>query len=184
VLGEQGGGVVEHFGLTLDDVPIVVGTLGKALGTAGAFIAGSEALIETLIQFARPYIYTTGQPPAIAAATLQSLRIAREESWRRDHLNALIDLFRREADRIGLPVMRSPTAIQPLLLGDSDRALAFSQALRERHILVSAIRPPTVPRESARLRIALSAAHTPAQVERLLAALEECWKKFCRTPSR
>src|SRR5690606_4716293 len=97
VLGASGGGCVEHFGLGLEDVPVLVGTLGKAFGTAGAFVAGSEELIETLIQFARPYIYTTSQPPAVACATLQSLRLLREEGWRREHLQRLIARFREGA---------------------------------------------------------------------------------------
>lgn len=95
-LGASGGGIVEHFGLGLDDVPVLVGTLGKAFGTAGAFVAGSEELIETLIQFARPYIYTTSQPPAVACATLKSLELLQRESWRREHLNKLIRRFREE----------------------------------------------------------------------------------------
>jgi len=173
-LGATGGGIVEQFGLGLDDVPVLVGTLGKAFGTAGAFVAGSEELIETLIQFARPYIYTTSQPPALACATLKSLELLRSEGWRRDHLNALIARFRVGAAALGLELMDSPTPIQPILIGDSARAVEFSRLLRERGLLVGAIRPPTVPAGTARLRVTLSAAHTEAQVERLLAALGEC----------
>lgn len=173
-LGEHGGGIVEHFGLGLDDVPVLVGTLGKAFGTAGAFVAGSEELIETLIQFARPYIYTTSQPPAVACATLKSLELLRNEGWRREHLNRLIARFRAGAAELGLTLMDSPTPIQPLLIGDSARAMDFSRLLRERGLLVGAIRPPTVPAGTARLRVTLSAAHSEAQVDRLLAALGEC----------
>ncbi|SDS93388.1 8-amino-7-oxononanoate synthase [Pseudomonas oryzae] len=173
-LGASGGGIVEHFGLGLDDVPVLVGTLGKAFGTAGAFVAGSEELIETLIQFARPYIYTTSQPPAVACATLKSLELLRTESWRREHLNALIARFRAGAAELGLTLMDSPTPIQPLLIGDSARAVEFSRLLRERGLMVGAIRPPTVPAGTARLRVTLSAAHTFEQLERLLAALGEC----------
>lgn len=173
-LGEQGGGIVEHFGLGIDEVPVLVGTLGKACGTAGAFVAGSEALIETLIQFARPYIYTTSQPPGLACATLKSLDLLRRERWRREHLNALIAQFREGARRIGLRLMDSPTAIQPILVGDSAQALQLSQRLRERGLLVTAIRPPTVAKGSARLRVTLSAAHSAAQVRLLLNALDEC----------
>ncbi|SEJ03684.1 8-amino-7-oxononanoate synthase [Azotobacter beijerinckii] len=173
-LGEHGGGILEHFGLGLDDVPVLVGTLGKAFGTAGAFVAGSEELIETLIQFARPYIYTTSQPPAVACATLKSLELLRSEGWRREHLNHLIARFRAGAAELGLTLMDSPTPIQPILIGDSARAVDFSRLLRERGLLVGAIRPPTVPAGTARLRVTLSAAHSEEQVERLLAALGEC----------
>lgn len=172
-LGDSGGGIVEHFGLGLEEVPVLVGTLGKSFGTAGAFIAGSEELIETLIQFARPYIYTTSQPPALAWATLRSLRLLREESWRREHLRALISRFRAGAGELGLQLMDSPTPIQPLLIGDSERALQLSAGLRRRGILISAIRPPTVPRGTARLRVTLSAAHEEADVDRLLEALQQ-----------
>ncbi|TBU99360.1 8-amino-7-oxononanoate synthase [Stutzerimonas kirkiae] len=174
-LGATGGGIVEQFGLSLEDVPVLVGTLGKAFGTGGAFVAGSEELIETLIQFARPYIYTTSQSPALACATLASLRLLREEGWRREHLRVLIERFREGAQRIGLPLMDSPTPIQPLLVGSSGRALRLAQYLRQRGILVGAIRPPTVPQGTARLRVTLSAAHEEAQVERMLEALADGW---------
>ena len=174
-LGASGGGIVEHFGLGQDDVQVLVGTLGKAFGTAGAFVVGSEELIETLVQFARPYIYTTSQPPALACATLKSLELLRSEDWRRVHLNALIKRFREGARAIGLQLMDSATPIQPILIGDSARAMRLSQLLRERGLLVTAIRPPTVPVGSARLRVTLSAAHSSAQLELLLEALAECW---------
>jgi len=176
-LGVNGGGIVEHFGLSQDDVPVLVGTLGKAFGTAGAFVAGSEELIETLIQFARPYIYTTSQPPAVACATLKSLELLRAENWRRDHLNALIARFRAGAQAIGLRLMDSPTPIQPILIGGSRQAMALSAELREHGILVGAIRPPTVPAGTARLRVTLSALHSEAQVDRLLVALAEGWQR-------
>jgi len=174
-LGATGGGIVEHFGLGLDDVQVLVGTLGKAFGTAGAFVAGSDDLIEALVQFARPYIYTTSQPPALACATLKSLELLRSEHWRREHLNALIKRFREGAQAIGLELMDSATPIQPILIGDSGRAMQLSQMLRERGLLVTAIRPPTVPAGSARLRVTLSAAHSLEQLELLLGALAECW---------
>src|SRR5690606_32801907 len=174
-LGATGGGIVEHYGLGIEEVPVLVGTLGKGFGTAGAFVAGSEELIETLIQFARPYIYTTSQPPAVACATLKSLELLRTEGWRREHLNRLIARFRAGAAEIGLSLMASPTPIQPILVGDSERALKLSALLKERGLLVGAIRPPTVPAGSARLRVTLSAAHSEAQLERLLTALAECW---------
>ncbi|OQX13663.1 MAG: 8-amino-7-oxononanoate synthase [Thiothrix lacustris] len=171
VLGNTGAGLVEALGLNQDEVPILMGTLGKALGTAGAFIAGSHALIEYLIQTARTWIYTTAQPPAVAAATLVSLQLVQTESWRREHLRTLIQQFRTGAAQLGLPLMPSATAIQPLLVGSSEQALAISRQLEARGILVTAIRPPTVPAETARLRVTLSAAHTAEDVERLLDAL-------------
>jgi 8-amino-7-oxononanoate synthase len=177
-LGATGGGIVEHFGLNQDDVPVLVGTLGKAFGTAGAFVAGSEELIETLIQFARPYIYTTSQPPAVACATLKSLQLLRTEGWRREHLNRLIARFRQGAAEIGLSLMDSPTPIQPILIGDSQRALRLSARLKELGILVGAIRPPTVPAGTARLRVTLSAAHSEAHLERLLDALATAWAEL------
>ncbi|WP_437270020.1 8-amino-7-oxononanoate synthase [Stutzerimonas balearica] len=179
-LGASGAGVVEHFGLELDDVPVLVGTLGKAFGTAGAFVAGSDELIETLIQFARPYIYTTSQPPAVACATLKSMELLRSEGWRREHLQRLVARLREGAAQIGLTLMDSPTPIQPVLIGDSARALRLSALLRERGILVGAIRPPTVPAGSARLRITLSAAHSEAQLERLLQALADSWRQLVK----
>ncbi len=177
-LGAQGAGIVEHFGLGIDDVPVLIGTLGKACGTAGAFVAGSEELIEALVQFARPYIYTTSQPPALACATLKSLELLRRETWRREHLAGLIGQFREGAARLGLALMDSPTAIQPILIGDSAKALKLSQLLRKRGLLVTAIRPPTVPVGGARLRVTLSAAHSEAQVQLLLNALAECYPQL------
>ena len=174
-LGANGAGIVEHFGMSLEDVPVLIGTLGKSFGTAGAFVAGSEELIETLIQFARPYIYTTSQPPGLACATLKSLELLRTEHWRREHLKALIKQFRDGAQAIGLELMDSFTPIQPIVIGDSGRALRLSQMLRERGLMVTAIRPPTVPAGSARLRVTLSAAHSEAQVRLLLEALEQCY---------
>ena len=177
-LGVNGGGIVEHFGLSVAQVPVLMGTLGKAFGTSGAFVAGSEELIESLIQFARPYIYTTSQPPALACATLKSLELVRTEHWRREHLNTLINQFRRGAEQIGLQLMDSFTPIQPILMGDSARALRLSKRLRECGVLVTAIRPPTVPAGSARLRVTLSAAHTEAQVQLLLSVLDDCWREL------
>lgn len=174
VIGPGGRGTLAHHGLGADAVPVLVGTLGKAFGTFGAFVAGSEVLIETLVQKARPYIYTTALPPAVAEATRTSLALAREEQWRRDHLRALIARLRRGAEQLGIDLPPSSTPIQPLLVGTPEQALAVSRALEEGHgILVSAIRPPTVPEGSARLRVTLSAAHSEAQVDRLLAALEQ-----------
>lgn len=171
--GQRGGGTAEHFGLTQAQLPILMGTLGKAFGTFGAFIAGSEVLIETLIQFARPYIYTTAMPPAVAAATRTSLQLLQQESWRREHLQQLIARFRHGAAEIGLQLLDSASPIQPIILGDEACALAFSEELAARGFLVIAIRPPTVPVGSSRLRVTLSAAHSVAQVDALLNALTD-----------
>ena len=173
VLGKNGGGLLEECGLTQDDVQILMGTLGKALGTSGAFVAGSETVIETLIQKARTYIYTTAMPPAIAEATRASLKIVIAENWRRDKLNKLIGQFRKGALQLGLKMMPSASTIQPLLIGDSQHAVAISAALREKGILVSAIRPPTVPQNTARLRITFSALHDESHINLLLSALAE-----------
>jgi 8-amino-7-oxononanoate synthase len=172
VLGEQGGGVLKHYGLTQTDVPVLVGTLGKAFGTFGAFVAGSDPLIELLIQKARTYIYTTALPPAIAEATRASLKIARAESWRRDRLKQLTERFRQGAKQLGLELIASPSPIQPILIGDSRKATALSEALLAAGFLVSAIRPPTVPQGSARLRVTFSAAQEEWQVDRLLNELD------------
>ncbi len=173
--GPSGAGSVEAAGLGVEDVPVLMATLGKAIGTAGAFVAGSETLIESLIQGARNYIYTTAIPPAIAAATLTALRLLDEESWRRDHLRSLIALFRKGAQQLDLPLMPSSSAIQPLQLGEAGRAVSVSEKLRDQGFLVSAIRPPTVPPGTSRLRVTLSAAHTAEQVEQLLEQLKHCW---------
>ena len=173
VLGESGAGTPQGQGVGSAEVPLLMATLGKALGVAGAFVAGSEELVETLIQFARTYVYTTAMPPALAVAAAASLRIVREEPWRRAHLQELIGRFRAGASALGLPLMPSRTAIQPLLLGEAATALRWSQELLARGLLVPAIRPPTVPAGQSRLRVTLSAAHTQAEVERLLQALAD-----------
>ena len=177
VVGADGGGCCEHFGLDAQAVPVLIGTFGKALGSFGAFVAGDEDVIELLIQRARSYIYTTALPPAVAAATRRALRIVREEAWRREALQARIAQFREGAARRGLAVMPSTTPIQPLVLGGERAALAASGRLAEAGYRVTAIRPPTVPAGTARLRITLSAAHTPQQVEGLLAALDAAMRE-------
>jgi 8-amino-7-oxononanoate synthase len=173
VLGKTGGGVVEHFSCSQNDVPILVGTLGKAFGTAGAFVAGSEELIEILIQKSRTYIYTTAMPAAIAEATRASLQLIIAEDWRREKLTALVKQFRAGAAQLGLVLMDSDTPIQPLLIGESQQAILLSQKLLELGCLVSAIRPPTVPQGKARLRVTFSANHQASDVDFLLSALEK-----------
>lgn len=173
VLGNKGKGIVEHFGLDNNEVHIIVGTLGKAFGTAGAFVAGSEALIETLIQKSRSYIFTTAMPSAVAAATRKSLSIVTEEVWRREKLQSLIAQFRTGASELGYELINSISPIQPLIIGSSEKALAFSEKLLEKNILISAIRPPTVAEGTARLRVTFCATHTEAHVEKLLSVLSD-----------
>ena len=172
VLGEGGRGTFEYFGCRLEPAVILLGTLGKAFGTFGAFIAGDDDLIEFLIQSARSSVYTTALPPAVAEATRASLRIVQDEAWRRVALRERIAQFRHGAHQLGFKLLDSPTPIQPLILGDAGVAVQVSEALRQRGILVPAIRPPTVPAGSARLRISLCALHSAQHVEQLLAALD------------
>lgn len=174
VIGPGGRGTVAHFGLGEAEIPLLVGTLGKAFGTFGAFVAGSNDLIETLIQSARTYIYTTALPPAVACATLKSLEIAERETWRREQLAALVARFRRGAAQLGLGLTASFTPVQPIILGDAAQAVTLSEQLLARDLLVPAIRPPTVPEGSARLRITFCANHTDADVDRLLETLHQC----------
>jgi 8-amino-7-oxononanoate synthase len=183
VLGARGRGTLEHYGLGSDDVPVLVGTLGKALGTFGAFVAGSEALIETLIQSARTYIYTTAPPPALAAATRAALALVDAQPWRREQLRAHVQRFRDGATALGLCLLPSSTAIQPLIVGDAALAVAASDALLEHGFHVSAIRPPTVPAGSARLRVTLSARHSAQQVDALLDALAQIAVRLPRASS-
>jgi len=171
VVGPGGRGSVADAGLTSAHVPVLVGTLGKAFGTFGAFVAGDEDLVETLIQKARSYIYTTALPPTVAQATRASLRIVEAADDRRAHLRSLVKRFREGADRLGLTLIDSSTPIQPILVGDAGIALALSDALLREGILVIAIRPPTVPKNTARLRVTFSASHTTGHVDRLLEAL-------------
>lgn len=173
VLGKTGAGSTEHFGLSQHDVPIYMATLGKAIGTFGAFVAGSRELIDYLTNFARPYIYTTAMPPAVAAATRQSLKLLQTEAWRREHLQQLIWQLRAGLAEQGWQLMPSATAIQPVLLGEEAKALVLSKALAERGFWVTAIRPPTVPQGESRLRITLSASHNEQDINLLLSAFAE-----------
>ncbi|CAI8725201.1 8-amino-7-oxononanoate synthase [Methylococcus capsulatus] len=173
VLGAEGRGTLEHFGLGAPEVPVLVGTLGKALGTFGAFVAGSESLIDYLIQRARTYVYTTALPPAVAEATRVSLRLVREEPERRERLRCNVRRFRAGAASLGFGLGDLPGPIQPLVIGANADALEASRRLGERGFLVSAIRPPTVQAGTARLRITLSAAHSNEQIDGLLEALAD-----------
>ncbi len=169
VLGKDGRGSTES--LTADEVPVLVGTLGKAFGCFGAFVAGSHDMIEFLIQKARPYIYTTALPQPVAAAARKALEIAQREVWRRERVLALAARFRRGACEQGMPLPESNTPIQPVVLGSSRAALQAQKRLLEEGFRVVAIRSPTVPKGSERLRVTFSAAHTEAQVDALLESL-------------
>jgi 8-amino-7-oxononanoate synthase len=172
ILGNNGKGSLEHHGLAIEQVPVYMATLGKALGTAGAFIAGSDELIETLIQRARTYIYTTASPPAVAAATRASLNIIKTRPQLRHRLNENIHYFRNACTQCGIELALSQTAIQPVIVGDTQTAVSMSEQLLAQGILVIAIRPPTVPEGTARLRITLSAAHTQTHIDKLVSALD------------
>lgn len=176
VLGEHGKGSLEHFQLSRNNVPIYMATLGKALGTSGAFIAGSEALIETLIQKARPYIYTTATPPAVAEATRASLKLIQAQPELREQLNNNIKYFRNCAEHSGIKLSESQTAIQPIIIGNEEQAVSISEQLLEKGLLITAIRPPTVPKGTARLRITLSASHRKSQINQLISALKKLLK--------
>jgi 8-amino-7-oxononanoate synthase len=171
VLGAGGGGILEEFHLDSRAVPLLVGTLGKALGSFGAFVAGDGRLIELLMQKARPYLYTTALPQPVAAATRASLRLLQQESGRRLRLHQHIARFTQAARALGLPLLPSATPIQPLMLYSADAAQNAQRQLAAQGFWVAAIRPPTVPAGRARLRITLSALHTSEQIDALVAAL-------------
>jgi 8-amino-7-oxononanoate synthase len=177
LLGPGGAGSVAEAGLCVDAVPALMCTLGKAVGTFGAFVAGSQTLIEALLQRSRTYIYTTALPPAVAAATRAAVRLMRDEPWRRDHVLRRAARFRGGAANLGLSMPPSRTAIQPVIVGSEAAAVAASDALLDEGYWVPAIRPPTVPAGTSRLRVTFSASHSDADVDRLLEA-------FARLPRR
>ena len=178
VLGDTGMGAAEHFGLDQQQLPVLMGTLGKAMGSAGAFIAGSDVLIETLVQFCRPYIYSTAMPASSAVAALNAIELNHAEPGRRLKLLQLIDYFRDAASALALPLCESRTAIQPLLVGDSDTAVKLSDVLYDAGILAVAIRPPTVPVGAARLRLTLTAQHSEQDIDQLLGVLDGAFKRL------
>lgn len=173
VLGREGRGSLDHAGLPFSPRLVYVGTLGKAAGVSGAFVAGSETVIEWLMQRSRSYIFTTATSPVMASAILASLELIRNADGRRCHLQALIDRLQRGLDGSKWKLLPSFTGIQPVVVGENDAVLNVSAELVKRGIWVPAIRPPTVPKGSARLRISLSAAHTHEQVAQLVDALRE-----------
>jgi 8-amino-7-oxononanoate synthase len=172
VLGEQGRGSLAHFGIASQRI-IYMATLGKAAGVSGAFVAAEQVVIDTLVNHAHSYVYTTATPPALSVALLQSLQLIAQGDGLRAHLHRLIVKLRNGLADLPWQLMPSETAIQPLLIGDNQQALKLSEGLRARGIWVAAIRPPTVPQGTARLRITLSAAHTEADVDQLIVALHE-----------
>jgi len=172
VLGGQGRGSLAHFEIASPRI-LCMATLGKAAGVSGAFVAAEQVVVDALVNHAHSYVYTTAAPPALSVALLQSLQLIEQGNALRAHLHDLIAQLRNGLSDLPWPLMPSGTAIQPLLIGDNRQALALSEALRARGIWVAAIRPPTVPQGTARLRITLSAAHSGQDVEELSGALHE-----------
>ena len=172
VLGKNGRGTLEHLGVPTESIAVYMATLGKAVGVSGAFIAGSDELIETLIQQARTYIYTTASPPAAAEAVRASLNIISSQPELRQQLDDNIRYFRNCCYEMDVKITESQTAIQPVMIGDAQTTVSISEQLLAKGLLITAIRPPTVPEGTARLRITLSAAHTHAQIDKLVSALD------------
>ncbi len=173
-LGANGGGIAEHFNCDQHALPILMATLGKACGSAGAFVAGDNDLIESLLQFSRTYIYTTALPPATAAASRMALEIIKTEPWRRKNLENNIRHFTLVAKTLRLPIMPSITPIQPILLGRNEQVIKIAERLYQKGFWLGAIRPPTVPEGMGRLRISLNADHSLEQVDDLLTELHAC----------
>ena len=172
VLGQDGRGILSHFHVQSPRI-IYMATLGKAAGVAGAFVAGNETIIEYLVQSAKTYIYTTASPPALSAALIAAVEVMKADMGRHQHLASLIQIFKTELALKSWQLMPSITAIQPVLVGSNERVLKLSEYLLIRGIFVPAIRPPTVPKGSARLRVSISAAHTEADVRLLIKTLHE-----------
>ena len=180
VLGATGGGSPEHFSLDQSQVPVLMATFGKAGGVMGAFVAGSEDVIETLIQSGRSCIYTTAMPPALAAAATEALTIIARDSWRREKLHALVQRFAQGARQLDLPVPASATPIQSFMVGSAAAAVSGSEYLRAGGLWVNAIRAPTVAKNTERIRITLSAGHSEDQVDRLLERLAQLAQRLRR----
>lgn len=174
VFGADGAGLCAETGLSQDEAPVLMATLGKSCGVFGAFVAGEEALVETVLQSARSYKYTTAPPAALACAALESLEVMRAEAWRREKLFENVARFREAAAAEGLPCMDSRTPIQAVLAGEASRALAWSKCLFRRGFEVAAMRAPTVPEGGERLRVVLSALHEEGDIKSLVEALAAC----------
>ncbi|TEW55387.1 8-amino-7-oxononanoate synthase [Psychromonas sp. RZ22] len=173
VLGKNGAGSLAEQEVSNNDVEIYMATFGKALGVGGAFVSGSNELIDYINNFSKPYIYTTGLPPAMVYCIGEAAKLAETQQWRRDHLNELIQHFRLLATQLDIPLMSSTTAIQPVLIGQSDQAIKMSQLLKESGIYTTAIRPPTVPNNTARLRITLTVNHQKQDIEFLVQQIKQ-----------
>jgi 8-amino-7-oxononanoate synthase len=181
VFGPTGAGLAEELGVT-DRVDVHMGTMGKALGSFGAYVTGSRRLVDLLVCRARTFVFTTALPPAACGAALAALDVVAEEPLRRARLHALALRMKAGLARLGFDVARVVAPIFPVLLGAEERALAASRALRARGFFVRAIRPPTVPSGTSRLRVALTAGHTDAQVDAFLGALEEVLRELPPSP--
>jgi 8-amino-7-oxononanoate synthase len=179
VLGKNGAGLLERENIPISGNVLMVGTLGKAAGSFGAFMAGDAVYIQSLIQFARTYIYTTALPPAVAAASIAAINLIQSEPQRRERLQSLIDRFQQKAAEAQLPLLPSHTAIQPLLLGSEQNALEADAFLRDRGVLAIAIRPPTVPVGSARIRFTVRADHTDEDIDQVLSLVtHDSFRRF------
>lgn len=173
VLGQDGKGICEHAQLTQQEVPCLILPLGKAFASCGAIISGSKDLIESILQFSRTYCYTTALPPAISHATLEILKLIREESWRREQLRHLIKLFITAAKERGLSlVSQDETPIKSIIIGSNKKVIELQKDLLEKGFFVSSIRPPTVPQKTARIRISLNCLHTEEHIIQLLDELQ------------
>lgn len=173
VLGQHGRGLFEYFNADPKDISLHMGTLGKAFGCAGAFVAADAVLIEHLIQFSRSYIYTTALAPSVACAALKSLELIKQEFWRREYLQLLAKKFQRAMKELQLNCLPSQTPIQAICFGEASQALSVGEALLSKGILVGVIRPPTVPQGTSRLRINLSAYHSESDLDYLINCLNE-----------
>lgn len=173
VLGTLGKGTIELFGIDVQEIDLLVGTFGKAFGGFGAFVAGNDELIEYLIQKCRTLIYTTALPPAIIQAMLASLEVLKKETWRREKLQELINHFRSKAKQLNLPLLDSNTSIQPIIIDCNEKLMRINHKLLDAGFWVGAIRPPTVPPNTARLRISLNVSHTIDQIDNLLEKINE-----------
>ena len=173
VLGKEGKGTIVDQQLDNSDVNIYMATFGKALGVGGAFVSGSSQLIDYINNFSKPYIYTTGLPPAMVYCIGQAAHLAQTQQWRRDQLGELIHYFKHLSAHYEIPLMPSNTAIQPVLIGASDTALAVSQHLKDKGFWTTAIRPPTVAKGSARLRVTLTSQHQKQDIEILVKQIKQ-----------
>lgn len=171
VLGERGLGSVELAGASQGQLPLMMATFGKAVGTSGAFVATNTLIFDYLVNFARHYIYSTAMSPLMAAVTLKSLKLMQSQGWRREKLQQNIQLFTSMASARGLRLLPSDTAIQPVMVDSAENALKLAEALRDAGFFVVAMRPPTVPKGQNRLRVTLSAAHEPADIRALVDAI-------------